>query len=84
MRLVPELLRVRSPVANIFFQKEKVVKSGFGRRLVFKRSWLQIPTPDTGWTFFTLVCCKNFTVCLKRPKNEKEAGNGHLKKVVMR
>ena len=28
--------------------------SGYGRRLVFKRSWVQIPAHDTGWTFFTL------------------------------
>ena len=28
-------------------------------------------------TFFTLICCKNCIVCLKRPKiNEKEAGDG--------
>ena len=33
------------------------------------------PRP-TGWTFFTLICCKNCNnVCLKRLKiNEKEAG----------
>ena len=35
--------------------------------------------------FFTLICCKNCIVCLKRPKiNEKEAGVGpfFLKKAV--
>ena len=32
-------------------------------------------------TFFTLICCKNFIACLKRPKiNEKEAGIGPVKK----
>ena len=31
--------------------------------------------------FFTFICCKNCNVCLKRPKiNEKEAGDGPLKK----
>ena len=31
--------------------------------------------------FFTLICCKNCIVCLKRPKiNEKEAGVGPFKK----
>ena len=35
--------------------------------------------PGTGYwmdmTFFTLICCKNCIVCLKRPKiKEKEAG----------
>ena len=29
--------------------------------------------------FFTYVCCKNWTVCLKRSKlNEKEARFGHV------
>ena len=31
--------------------------SGDGRRLVFKRWWVQMPAPNTGWTFFTLICC---------------------------
>ena len=31
--------------------------------------------------FFTLICCKNYIVCLKIPKiNEKEAGVGPFKK----
>ena len=34
----------------------------------------------TGWTFFTLICGKNCIVCLKRPKNEKEARVGPLDK----
>ena len=30
-------------------------------------------------TFFTLICCKNCVVCLKRPKiKEKEAGDGRF------
>ena len=44
---------------------------------MFQRSWVRIPAPYTGWTFFTY--CKNCNVCLKRPKiNEKEAGVGPL------
>ena len=32
-------------------------------------------------TFFTLICCKNCIVCLKRPKiSEKEAGVAQFKK----
>ena len=57
--------------------------SGYVRRLMFQRSWVWIPAPDTGWTwhFFTLICCKNCIVCLKRPKiNEKEAEVGPRKK----
>ena len=56
--------------------------SGYGRRLTFQRSWVRIPAPDTGWTFFTLICCKNCIVCLKRPKinEKKEAEVGPFKK----
>ena len=54
--------------------------SGYGRRLTFRRLWVWIPVPYTGWTwhFFTLIICKkNCIVCLKRPKlNKKEAGIG--------
>ena len=55
--------------------------SGYGKRLTFRRSWVRIPAPYTGWTFFTYICCKNCNVCLKRLKiNEKEAGIGPLLK----
>ena len=51
--------------------------SGYGRRLVFKMSWVQIPAWDSGWTFFILICCQNCIVCLNKPNvNEKEAGYG--------
>ena len=44
---------------------------------MFKRSWVRIAVPYTGWTFFTLICCTICIVCLKRPKlNEKEAWIG--------
>ena len=39
---------------------------------MFERSWVRIPTPYTRWTFFTLICCKNCIVCLKRPKIYKK------------
>ena len=45
--------------------------SGYERRLMFKRSWVWILVPFTGWKwhFFTLICCKKYNdVCLKRPK----------------
>ena len=32
--------------------------SGYGRRLTFKRLWVQIPAPKTGCPFFPLYCCK--------------------------
>ena len=50
---------------------------------MFKRLWVWIPAPYTGWAwhFFSLNCCKNCIVCLKRTKiNEKEVGVGNLKK----
>ena len=53
--------------------------SGYGRRHSFRRLWVQILALYTGWTWrlFTLICCKNCVVCLKRLKiNEKEAGVG--------
>ena len=42
---------------------------GYGRRLMFQRSWVQIPAPFDGH-FFTLICCK---ICndLKDWKNDK-------------
>ena len=57
--------------------------SGYGLRLMFERLWVPIPMPYTGWTFFTLICCKKWIVCLKRPKiNEEEAGVGPFFKQV--
>ena len=55
--------------------------SGYGWRLMFERLWVRILAPYTGWTFFTLICCKNcINICLKRPKiNEKEVGVGPFK-----
>ena len=57
------------------------LSSGYGRRLMFQRSWVWIPAPYTGWTFFTFICCKNCNVYLKKTKiNEKWAGDDPLKK----
>ena len=56
----------------------------YWRRLMFERSWVWIPATCTWWTWhiFTMICCKNCIVWLKRPKmNEKEAGVGSLKKL---
>ena len=45
-------------------------------------SWVRILTPYTGChDIFTLICCKNCIVCLKKTKiNEKEARVGPFKK----
>ena len=51
--------------------------SGYGRRLMFRRLWVWIPAPYTGWTFFTYNCCKNWNdVCLKWPKINDKRGRG--------
>ena len=41
-------------------------------------SWVRIPAPDTGWTwyFFTFICCKNCIVCLKKTENKRKRGWG--------
>ena len=58
--------------------------SGYGWWLMFERLWVRIMAPYTGWTLrhcFTFICCKNWNVCLKRPKiNENEAGVGQILK----
>ena len=52
--------------------------SGYGRRLIFQRSWVRIPAPYTRWTFFTFICCENFNVCWKDENKQKEAGVGQF------
>ena len=48
--------------------------SAYGRRLMIRRSWVQILAPYTGWT---LICCKIYKdVCLKRPKINDKRGRG--------
>ena len=39
---------------------------GYCRRLMFKRWWVWIPAPITGWTFFTIICCKIVLFVFKR------------------
>ena len=55
--------------------------SGYGKRLVFRRSWVRILTLYTGWTFFTFICCKNCDVCLK--KRKKRPRIAHLKNIYL-
>ena len=45
-------------------------------QLVFKRSWVRIPAPYTGWTFVTFICCKNCVVCLKKTEYKRKRGRG--------
>ena len=49
--------------------QQKPCSSGYERRPMFQRSWVQIPAPYTGWAFFnTPLWCKICNVCLKRHK----------------
>ena len=49
--------------------------SGYGRRLMFWWFRVQIAALYTGWTFFTLICCKNCNaVRLKKTKNKRKRG----------
>ena len=51
--------------------------NGYGRRLMFRRLWVRIPAPYTGWTFFTYKCRKNWNDgCLKWPKINDKRGRG--------
>ena len=50
--------------------------SGYGRRLISRRLWVQILAPDTAWTFFTFISRKNVMIVRKNENNEKEAGDG--------
>ena len=55
--------------------------SGYGWRLMFDRSWVQIQPHIMDGHFFALICCKNCIVFFEKTKNkQKEAGVGPLKK----
>ena len=59
--------------------------SGHGRRLMFKRSWVWILAPYTGWTwhFSHWFADKTLLFVWKDQKTEKEAGLAHLKKTFL-
>ena len=70
-------------VCTVYFWDNKVIiarepwSGGYGKRLTFRRLWVWIQVPYTGWTFFSYICCKICNVCLKRTKiSKKEAGVG--------
>ena len=58
--------------------------SGYGRRLNSWRSWVQIPGPYTGWTFFhTYIYCKIVMFVWKDGNKLKEAGDCPFKKPLL-
>ena len=65
-------LKVNRKSKNIKSIGREPWSSGYGKRLMFQKSFIWILAQYTGWTFFTNICCKNCNACLKRPKiNEK-------------
>ena len=74
--MVDELVADKVSTGSVTRRETWSWSSGQGRRLAFKRLWVQIPALDTGWTFFTLYCWKNCNFCLKKAEiNKKEAEN---------
>ena len=56
--------------------------SGYGRHLMMRGCGFESWCRRMDMKFFTLICCKNCIVCLKRPKiNGKEAGVGPFLKI---
>ena len=52
----------------------KVIESsGYGRRLMFERSWVRILAQYTGWTlhFIILICCKKFYCVFEKTENKR-------------
>ena len=49
---------------------------------MFVTWWVQTLALYTGWTFFTLICCKNCIAGLKKTENKREeAGVDPFKKI---
>ena len=67
----------RKTIQTIKEDGREPCSSGYGRRIMFQRSWVQIPTAYTGRTIFTYICGKN---CLKRPKKNKRGRCWPIKK----
>ena len=55
-------------ISQAFINQELIATSKYGRRLMCWRSWVWIPAPYNGWTFFTYISCTICNVCLKRRK----------------
>ena len=51
--------------------------SGYGRRLTCGRSWVVIPAPYTGWTFFQINFLQNcIDVCFWKDRKKRKRGRG--------
>ena len=71
----PQDLIENKLASNNWLDGREPWSSGYGRLLVFKRSWVQIPAPYTGRTFSHLFVVKLY--CLfKKTKNKWKRGRG--------
>ena len=68
LRFVVYVVEIGTYLKRTKNEKKWPWSSGYGRRLMFWRSWVLILVLFTGWTFFTYNCHKNCNVCLKRTK----------------
>ena len=48
--------------------------SGYGRRLTFQRSWVQILAPYTGWKFFHIYLLKKFVMFVWKDRKKRKRG----------
>ena len=46
----------------------------YGRRLMIQWSWVRIPAPYTGWTFFTYLFVLKFVMCVWKGENKWKRG----------
>ena len=66
---------------EVVWRRGEPWSSDDGMRLMFRRPWVRIPAPYTGWTFFTFIYSKVCNVRLEKAENkQKEAGEGPFKK----
>ena len=50
--------------------------SGYGRKLMFQRLWVQIPTQYTGLTFFHILFVVKIEMCVWKDENKRKRDRG--------
>ena len=65
-------LRPTTNTAKLFYPKFCFMWEG--TLVMFRRSWVRIPAPYTGWAFFTFIFCKNVLFVCTDKNKRKEAG----------
>ena len=74
--LFVQCVRVEQWQTNTIPVGQKPWPSGYGRQLMLKRSWVQIPTPYTGLTFFHIDLLQKLYRLFEKTKNKPERGRG--------